>query len=225
MAITGYSSMLTEGAETHPELLEDIQAINHSVERASALTRKLLAFGRQSNQRAPLKANEIIRNLKGIIRSTLGDQIKLDLTANEAAETILADRQALEQIILNITQNARDAMSEGGSFKISTHRVNLTRDDSPSKGKFVQIRLTDTGPGIPKILRDRIFDPFFTTKPRHEGAGLGLSTVYAYAQRMGVTSRWKVNRVKGAPFLSTSPPAKGPMRNWSRPRPKDGRAS
>jgi signal transduction histidine kinase/DNA-binding response OmpR family regulator len=210
MAIMGYSSMLSGGTENQSELLADIEAINHSVERASALTRKLLAFGRQSNQRTELHINEVILDLHQKIQATLGNEIQLEIEISEATDTIVADRAALEQVVMNITQNARDAMPEGGTFTISTHRVNISHEKNDvTQGEFIQIRISDTGPGIPTELLDRIFDPFFTTKARHEGAGLGLSTVYVHVQRMGGNITIRSEMGSGTTFHVNIPPGAG----------------
>ena len=210
MAIMGYSSMLSESAKNQADLLADIEAINHAIDRASILTRKLLAFGRQSNQRTELHINEVILDLHRKIQGTLGDGIQLEIEISEATDPIVADRAALEQIIMNITQNAHEAMPADGTFTISTHRVNISHEENDTTPrKFIQIRMSDTGPGIPSELLDRIFDPFFTTKARHEGAGLGLSTVYVHVQRIGGNITVKSEMGSGTTFHVNIPPGTG----------------
>ncbi len=169
-------------AASHDESLDRwLKRIEKSVEKASFLVDKMLSFA----QRRPLgivrvNVNRQISDLVRILKGVLREDIQLELDLQEKIHPIEVDPVSLEQIILNLINNARDAMPEGGKITISTRNVELV-----DKGDFVRISVEDTGIGMTKDVMDRIFDPFFTTKEPGEAIGLGLPTVYMLVKQQG----------------------------------------
>jgi signal transduction histidine kinase len=167
------------------------EAAVSSANRAAALTHRLLAFSRrQSLDRKPLNANDLIHSLEDLLRRTKGDHIELKLQLAEDAWPVSTDVSQLENALLNLVINARDAMPDGGELRIETANVYLDSSDintlEPVKaGDYLMIAVTDNGTGMtPKVLA-KAFDPFFTTKPIGQGTGLGLSMIYGFAQQSG----------------------------------------
>ena len=168
-----------------------MDAATTSAERAAALTQRLLAFSRrQSLDPQPLAANALIRSMSQLIARVLPEEIELVMTLGADLPTALADPNQLENAILNLAINARDAMPDGGRLVIETACAALDADDTArlpglSVGRFVVLSVSDTGTGIPPELLEKVFDPFFTTKPIGQGTGLGLSMVYGFARQSG----------------------------------------
>jgi PAS domain S-box-containing protein len=167
------------------------EAAVSSANRAAALTHRLLAFSRrQSLDRKPLNANDLIHSLEDLLRRTKGDHIELMLQLTEDAWPVSTDVSQLENALLNLVINARDAMPDGGELRIETANVFLDSSDintlEPVKaGDYLMIAVNDNGTGMtPKVLA-KAFDPFFTTKPIGQGTGLGLSMIYGFAQQSG----------------------------------------
>ncbi|MDK2766780.1 MAG: response regulator [Sphingomonas sp.] len=168
-----------------------IDAATASAERAASLTHRLLAFSRrQSLDPSPLDINALIKSMSPLIENALPEQIKLDLAFGNDLPYAMADANQLENALLNLAINARDAMLTGGQLTIETAVVHvdaeqhLIRPGVP-QGEFVLVSVTDTGTGIPADVLEKVFDPFFTTKPQGHGTGLGLSMVYGFAQQSG----------------------------------------
>ncbi|BCX67920.1 MULTISPECIES: PAS domain-containing hybrid sensor histidine kinase/response regulator [Pseudomonas] len=167
------------------------EAAVSSAKRAAALTHRLLAFSRrQSLDRKPINANDLIHSLEDLFSRTKGDHIQLKLQLAEDAWPVSTDVSQLENALLNLVINARDAMPDGGELRIETANVYLDGSDvyilEPVKaGDYLMIAVSDNGTGMtPKILA-KAFDPFFTTKPIGQGTGLGLSMIYGFAQQSG----------------------------------------
>jgi len=162
----------------------DVEQIRRAAERAANLTHQLLAFGRREIvQPQVLTLNGIVADLEQLLRRTLGEHIELTTTLAGDLWPVLADPGQIDQVLVNLAINARDAMPGGGRLIIET--ANLLVDDDYATGyhdvkpgRHVRLRVSDTGAGMPKDVLDRIFEPFFTTKPKGEGTGLGLATVY-----------------------------------------------
>ncbi|WP_223549087.1 PAS domain-containing protein [Pseudomonas sp. A-B-19] len=167
------------------------EAAVSSANRAAALTHRLLAFSRrQSLNRKPLNPNELIHSLEDLFRRTKGDHIELKLQLAENIWRISTDVSQLENALLNLVINARDAMPDGGVLQIETANVYLDGDDittlEPVKaGDYVMITVSDNGTGMTPLVLAKAFDPFFTTKPIGQGTGLGLSMIYGFAQQSG----------------------------------------
>jgi signal transduction histidine kinase/ActR/RegA family two-component response regulator len=173
--------------------LGDVKQIQLAAERGALLTHQLLAFARREVvQLRPLSLNSAITRTEQILRRTIGEQIELVINLAEDLPLVMADPGQIEQIVLNLAINARDAMPEGGVLSISTSVREVSAPDEivgMLPGSYVCFRVGDTGLGMSAEIRDRAFEPFFTTKPRGEGSGLGLATVYGIVSQSGGFTR------------------------------------
>ena len=184
----------SEAGTQWDEPLHDIRQIEVAADRARLLTRQLLAFARREVVRArALSLNSAITQVEQILRRTIGQKIELVINLAPGLPMILADPGQLEQIILNLAINARDAMPSGGTLSIETAATEISECDITlagiPPGPYVHLRVSDTGEGMSAEVRDRAFEPFFTTKPRGEGSGLGLSTIYGIVSQSGGCSK------------------------------------
>jgi hypothetical protein len=176
------------------EPLKDVRQIQLAAERASLLTHQLLSFARREVvQPRALSLNSAIVRMEQILRRTIGELVKLVTTLTDNLPMIMADPGQIEQIILNLAINARDAMPNGGKLSIDTSMREVTLEESSesgiSMGSFVCCRVNDIRVGMSAEVRDRACEPFFTTKPRGEGSGLGLATVYGIVFQSGGHTR------------------------------------
>jgi signal transduction histidine kinase len=166
-----------------------IDAAAKATERAATLTHRLLAFGRQQPLAPePLDSNKMIANMSDLLRSTLGEHIRIETVSAGGSWLTYADAHQLENAILNISINARDAMPDGGKLTIETGNAYLDeaycqQNPEAEPSQYVMVAITDTGSGIPPEIAAKVFDPFFTTKPPGKGTGLGLSQVYGFAKQ------------------------------------------
>jgi signal transduction histidine kinase len=164
-----------------------LQSAMAGAERAAALTQQLLAFARKQPLRpVTVHPNELVENLSGLLRRTLGENITLELDLAASESTIEVDRNQMENALLNLTVNARDAMPDGGRLTIRTRSVTLSESDTPAElrpGRHTLIEVADTGFGMDADTAERAFEPFFTTKPVGQGTGLGLSQVYGFVRQ------------------------------------------
>jgi signal transduction histidine kinase len=166
-----------------------LDAATIASERAATLTRRLLAFARQQPlSPQPLDANKMIAAMSDLLHSTLGEHIQIETVTAAGLWTVLADSQQLENAILNIAINGRDAMPDGGKLTIETGNTSLdqaycAQNPEVQPGQFALIAVTDTGVGMSADVAARVFDPFFTTKPTGKGTGLGLSQVYGFVKQ------------------------------------------
>jgi two-component system, cell cycle sensor histidine kinase and response regulator CckA len=183
-AILGYSEILAHELGPRHPALDRVEQIHQAGERAAALTRQLLALSRRQNlEPEVLDLAELVRGLLAMIGRLLGEHIRLTLVAAPGLGRVEADRGQLEQVILNLAVNARDAMPEGGSLTFELCDVELDRVQASTRvglrpGPHVVLKVSDTGLGMDAKVLERIFEPFFTTKARGKGTGLGLSTVH-----------------------------------------------
>ncbi|WP_203790820.1 PAS domain-containing hybrid sensor histidine kinase/response regulator [Paractinoplanes rishiriensis] len=173
-----------------PQVSHDIRQIQRAGERATELTHQLLAFGRREVVRPQvLNLNTVVAEIEALLQRTLGEHIQLHTTPDPHLWPVLADPGQLEQVLVNLAVNARDAMPDGGTLSIDT--TNLTIADTTTAppglrtGRYVKLRVADTGTGIAPDVAERVFEPFFTTKPKGEGTGLGLATVYGIITQAG----------------------------------------
>ena len=188
--IFGRAQVLLDRLPDDARARGDADAIGEAAERASALTRQLLAFSRQQRlERRTLDLNTAIVDMAKMLRRLIGENIGVVTTLARTAGWVNADRAQLEQVILNLAVNARDAMPDGGQLILATDNVDSDGRGGASlpevlpAGRFVEFIVSDTGVGMEPATQARIFEPFFTTKPVGEGTGLGLSTVYGIVEQ------------------------------------------
>ena len=154
------------------ETVEDLEQIRGSAERGAALVRQLLAFGRQQTlQPRPVSINASVESVSGLLRRLLGSTIRLELQLEQPGRTVRVDPTQLDQVLVNLAVNARDAMAEGGQLTLRTGSITLYRplvrgEETIPPGRYVMVEVQDTGVGIPPDVLPRIFDPFFTTRAR-----------------------------------------------------------
>ncbi len=188
-AIIGYSELVLHELPPESQTYQDVETIKESGEKAAVMTGQLLAFSRkQVLKMQAVDLNATIEGMAKMLTRLMGEHIKLDLRLTPQLPTIRADASQLEQIILNLAVNGRDAMPEGGHLIIATSEVELERDyvdkhPEAKLGRHLSLAVSDTGSGITEEVRQQIFDPFFTTKERSKGTGLGLSTVYGIVKQ------------------------------------------
>lgn len=187
--IQGHCSLLLAGDQDKENSLESLKEIEAAAQRASNLTRQLLTFSRrQVMQMKPLDLNDVLGHLLKMLRRLLSEAIALEFQANHALPPIVADAGMIEQVVMNLSVNARDAMPKGGQLTLRTHLVDLDAQAAAANpearpGRFVCLSVTDTGCGMDGSTRKRIFEPFFTTKEVGKGTGLGLATVYGIVKQ------------------------------------------
>ena len=205
-----YSSLLLEEfGETHPNR-EDLEEIQGAAKRAATLTRQLLAFGRRQLLDAQLiDLNDVIGGLEKMLRRVLSAQITLQTDLAERLGTIHADAGQIEQAIMNLVVNARDAMPSGGRLVIETENVEMITDIAAVVGggvptatpqRMVMLRISDTGTGMDDVTAAKAFEPFYTTKEPGRGSGLGLSTTYGIVKQSGGFLRLRSAVGAGATF-------------------------
>jgi two-component system cell cycle sensor histidine kinase/response regulator CckA len=189
--ILGYCQFLRAGLTGDDARVADLRGIESAAEGAASLTRQLLAFGRKQVVRPRLlDLNECVEELEEMLRRTLGSNIEISAHLATRPLFLNADPIQLEQIVLNLALNARDAMPDGGVLTLETSTADLASDYAETHagvepGRYVVLSVADNGTGMDRATQERIFDPFFTTKPAGKGTGLGLSTVYGIVQQSG----------------------------------------
>jgi PAS domain S-box-containing protein len=217
-AIEGYRSLAAGSLDEPVELRECLDDIGRAVERAASLTRQLLAFSRQDTAEVhAVDLHATIADMTRLLDSVLGSEVTLQVSDEAGPVLVSAGVTHIEQILLNLALNARDAMAQGGRLTITTRRVGAGSELLPPPlrnrgGDFASIAVADTGRGIAPEIQERVFEPFFTTKQVGQGTGLGLATVYALTERLrgGVSLRSEPDR--GSVFtvylpLATEDPA------------------
>jgi two-component system, cell cycle sensor histidine kinase and response regulator CckA len=189
--IQGYCELMEEKVLAGSTLLEDLEQIKLASQRATALTRQLLAFSRkQILSSATLNLNDLVTHLRKMLERLIGEDITLVTTLDPNLRTLVADAGQIEQVIMNLVINARDAMPTGGTLTIETGNIDLDEryaighPEAPI-GACVMLTVTDTGQGIDEQMQARIFEPFFTTKELGRGTGLGLAMVYGIVKQSG----------------------------------------
>ncbi|HEU4628113.1 MAG TPA: ATP-binding protein, partial [Gemmatimonadaceae bacterium] len=189
--ITSYSGLLLGELAPDDPMRADIQQIEGAAKRAATLTRQLLAFSRQQMlQPRVVDPNQVITDMERMLRRVLPADIRLVTRLDPALGRVCVDPGQLEQVVMNLAVNARDAMADGGTLVIETANVELTEDEAPlhpaaAAGPYVTITVTDTGIGMTEEVRAHMFEPFFTTKEAGRGTGLGLATVYGIVTQSG----------------------------------------
>jgi PAS domain S-box-containing protein len=190
-AIIGYCDYSMLSLDDSGTLKKNLEEIKKAGNRAAALTQQLLAFSRRQVMRPRiLDLNQLISNLEKLLRRLLGEDIALETRFDAELGSVLADPGQIEQVIMNLCINSRDAMPRGGRITMDTANVSLDssrRENrfTVTRGDYVRLRITDTGSGMDKEIKSHLFEPFFTTKEVGRGTGLGLSTVYGIVKQTG----------------------------------------
>ncbi len=192
--ILGFAGFMKDALPAESELRDDLEQVLGAAQRAAVLVRQLLTFSRVSTS-APrvVVAAEVVGATLPMLRRLVGEDVVLTLAAAPMPWRVRIDPHALEQVVVNLTVNARDAMTRGGRIEIEVQHVSLSEELAHSRnhhlpaGDYLVLCVTDEGDGIPRDVLERVFDPFFTTKEVGRGTGLGLSTVYGIARQSGGT--------------------------------------
>jgi nitrogen-specific signal transduction histidine kinase/CheY-like chemotaxis protein len=216
-AILGYSEFVSDQVQDNPSLSEDVNEIKKAGERASRLTRQLLAFSRKQVLVPQIvDLNQITSEVAKIVGRVIGESIQLEIIAAPSLGHAKVDPGQIDQLLMNLAVNARDAMPKGGRLTIATANAEIDaefagRHPGASPGAYVALRVTDTGSGIPPEVLPHIFEPFFTTKPLGKGTGLGLSTVFGIVKQSGghitIDSRPGAGTTVTSYFPRVNPPA------------------
>ncbi|HYD51269.1 MAG TPA: ATP-binding protein, partial [Gemmatimonadaceae bacterium] len=216
-AILGHVDLIRGDVPPQSRLAADLDIIERAAVRGADLTRQLLAFSRkQVLQPVVLDLNAIIAESEPLLRRVVGDTVAMELDLGAGVQPVRADRGQLEQVVMNLALNARDAMPHGGTLTIRTERALVSAADAASRGlategEYVRLTIADTGTGMSDAVRIRVFEPFFTTKDVGKGTGLGLATVYGIVQQSGGAISVESSVGMGAVFTVLLPRAKGPV--------------
>jgi two-component system cell cycle sensor histidine kinase/response regulator CckA len=223
--ISGYSNLILDEMAQGEKYREEIQEISDAGQRAAALTRQLLAFSRKQVLRPEvLDLNQVVSGMDKMMRRLIGEDVDLVTRLTTPLGLVTCDPGQIEQIIMNLVVNARDAMPQGGKLTIETGNVELDEEyarghTGARSGPHVMIAITDTGTGMDAATRARIFEPFFTTKGPAKGTGLGLATVFGIVQQSGGNIWVYSEPGRGTTFKVYLPSSDG-VATLSRPRPR-----
>jgi PAS domain S-box-containing protein len=223
--ITGYSELLLTRTDGRNPARREIEEIHKAGERAAALTQQLLAFSRRQVLKPKrLRMGDVVENLGKMLRRLIGEDIDFDTESQEDLWTVRADPNQIEQILMNLCINARDAMPAGGKLVVSTANVTLEapfveRELTIPPGRYATLRVADNGNGMDEEILSRIFEPFFTTKDQGKGTGLGLATVYGIVKQSEGYIRVVSAPGEGTTFSIYLPAAEGeePEKEEDRP--------
>ncbi|MGB8523318.1 MAG: PAS domain-containing protein [Candidatus Acidiferrales bacterium] len=220
--IIGYSEALLQKMDADDPMREAVDEIEKAGQRAAALTQQLLAFSRkQVLEPKVLDLNSIVVDVEKMLRRLIGEDVNLEITPSPNLGRVKADRGQIEQVILNLAVNARDAMPRGGQLKIETMNADLDENDARNKryivpGHYAMLQVSDTGMGMSAEVQSHIFEPFYTTKEQGKGTGLGLATVYGVVKQSGGYI-WVESEIgKGTRFQVYLPRAEGVVTEPSR---------
>ncbi|HEX7672416.1 MAG TPA: PAS domain S-box protein [Polyangiaceae bacterium] len=219
-AILGFCEIILNDESTYHR--SELEEIKHAGERAAALTRQLLAFSRkQVFHLELLDLNAVVVNMETMLRRLIGEDVRLTSTLSSEIGCVKADPSQIEQVLLNLAVNARDAMPGGGVLRIETSNVDVDEalagaDASNAAGRFVVLTVSDSGCGMDSATQRRVFEPFFTTKPKGKGTGLGLATVYGIVKQSGGFVSFSSEPQKGTSFRVYLPRAEEPAAMNSR---------
>jgi two-component system, cell cycle sensor histidine kinase and response regulator CckA len=214
--ISSYSQMALETLREGEPLHADMQEIRTSADRAARLTRQLLAFSRkQIMQPQVLDLNRVAMEMERMLRRLIGDDVVLALALAQDLGDVTADPGQIEQVVMNLVLNARDAMPDGGRLEISTANVTVREgtlgDASLPSGNYVTLRVRDTGTGMSEDTKTHLFEPFFTTKDTGKGTGLGLSIVYGIVKQSGGEILVHSESGRGSTFIVCLPRVTSPQ--------------
>ncbi|HTD21613.1 MAG TPA: ATP-binding protein [Terriglobales bacterium] len=226
--ITGCNHLLREEIGNDPALLEKVDAISKAGDRASSLIRQLLAFGRrQVTLPKVLSLNDVLSDMSEMLHRLLREDIALTISTDSELGLVQADPAQIEQVLMNLVINSRDAMPNGGKLFLETANVTLEEEFGKHKpGPYVRLTVSDTGTGMDAETQAHVFEPFFTTKGQGKGTGLGLATVYGIAEQagghiilesavgQGTTFHLFLPRVAGAASTEMRATNPSPARGW-----------
>jgi two-component system, cell cycle sensor histidine kinase and response regulator CckA len=214
--VLGYAELLRTTLPLTPDAAEGLTAIEYSAQRAADLSRQLLAIGRRQVLKLEVQdLNTVLRDMAGMLERVLGGDVVLRVAVADTPLAVRVDRGQLEQVVLNLATNARDAMPGGGTLELRTSRAQIDEwfsrsHEGPAPGAYVALDVSDTGTGMDEATRQRIFEPFFTTKEPGRGTGLGLSTVYGIVEQTAGAIRVHSEPGRGTTFRIYLPSVEGP---------------
>jgi signal transduction histidine kinase len=191
MSIMGSADLLLMELGSDEPARNEANEIKQSVERGAGVTRQLLAFGRRQATRARLIAlGDVVNGMDTMLRRLIGPEIEFDIWCGNEPVRVMADSGQLQQVVMNLVINARDAMPEGGRLTVRVDALDVDEAAAVTlteghPGRFARLSVSDTGHGISEQTRARLFEPFFTTKGQGKGTGLGLSIVYGIVKQSG----------------------------------------
>ena len=199
MAMTFAADFLHEGLRAGDPLHADVEEIRRAIDRAAGLTRQLLAFSRKQVMRPEvISLNDVVSRMGTMLRRVIGEDIEIQTSLDPELAHVKADPGQIEQVLLNLALNARDAMPGGGRLTIETH--NATLDEDGREERYASVVVSDSGTGMDEATRARVFEPFFTTKGVGRGTGLGLASVYGIIKQSGGHIRVYSEPGRGAAF-------------------------
>jgi two-component system cell cycle sensor histidine kinase/response regulator CckA len=212
--IMGHSELLLAAEEEDERVRNGLEQIRRAADRAASLTQQLLAFGRkQVLQPKVLDLNQAIADVQKMLSRVIGEDIELIASLHPSLLPVKADPGQVEQVLMNLAINARDAMPHGGKLTMETSNIELdeesARDRELTPGRYVMLKVTDSGHGMDAGTLCHVFEPFFTTKPMGKGTGLGLSTVYGIVKQSGGSIQAESEAGRGATFRIHLPAAEG----------------
>jgi len=213
-AILGACELGLRNIKDPDKVKKMLEGVRGSAQRGANLTKQLLAFARaQPLEIKQIDLRQFFSDVTTLVRPSLRSDIEVVTEISDQLWPIDADAGALELALLNLAFNARDAMHSGGALKISAHNVVLDGKPEGLRGEHVVLRVSDTGPGMPREVMERVFEPFFTTKSFGEGTGLGLSQVFGFAKQIGGAVTVDSEMGKGATFTLYLPASHGSDKN------------
>jgi PAS domain S-box-containing protein len=213
MSIMGAADLLLMQLRAEDPARGEAAEVKESVQRGAALTRQLLAFSRRQASRPRLFAlGEVVAGMETMLRRLIGPEIEFDLVCRREPVTVMADPAQIEQVVLNLVINARDAMPLGGRLTVTVEEIALDETAALAHvegraGRYARLSVADTGTGIDEAARARLFEPFFTTKEQGKGTGLGLSIVYGIVKQSGGYITVVSEAGRGATFMIYLPAA------------------
>ncbi len=205
-AIIGTTDLLIEESKPESDLRNNIEVIEMAAHRASELTRQLLGFARKDKLREkPVNLGEVMKNTRELLLRTIDKRITIELVRERKPTLVRGDRSQIEQVVMNLAVNARDAMTKGGRMTLSTRRLSLAPGTAPPApglevGQWIVLSVSDTGIGMSTDVQQRAFEPFFTTKGDAEGTGMGLAMVYGIVRNHGGTVQVESTEGRGTTF-------------------------
>jgi len=214
-AITGYAGLVVAETASDPQVRADVEQILAAAQRGAQLTRQLLVFSRHQPGRAvPVDVGAVVTGMRDLMVASVGPDVAVRVDLAVDLPPVLGDEGRLEQVLLNLAVNARDAMPEGGVLAITTARpgsagaAERPREADPDTG-WVELAVADTGTGMSPEVAKRVFEPFFTTKEADQGTGLGLATVHGIITAMGGSVKLETAEGRGTTFRISLPAIAG----------------